>query len=428
MHHRNLISRLSLMSFLQFFVWGAWYTSVAVYMGVEGMGEVIPWAFTAQAIGALVSPFFLGMIADRFFSTEKVLGVMHLLSGAFLLLAPQFAGQATLFIAMLILHQLAYTPTLGLSNSLSFHHVENPERDFPKIRVWGTLSWIVAGFLISFVLSRFTPGGVIPEQTPLPLYMAGLAGIALGLYSFTLPHTPPPAAGQEVSARAILGVDAFQQLRSPSFYAFMLCSLLICIPLAAYYSYTQVFLGATNVQNIAATQTLGQMSELVFMLLMPLFFRRLGVKWMLLVGMLAWGVRYALFALAAPDQVFWMIAGGIILHGICYDFFFVTGQIYIDKKASPAIRSQAQGMLVFVTYGIGMLIGTQLTGYMFNNIVGTGPTTEMADWTRYWTILGVMAVAVAVFFGLVFHEKVDQARPAERKEKIPAVPVGEPGL
>ena len=426
--HRNLTARLSLLSFLQFFVWGAWYTSIAVYMGTEGMGEVIPWAFTAQAIGALVSPFFLGMVADRFFATERVLGVMHLLSGAFLLLAPQYAGAPTLFIAMLILHQLAYTPTLGLSNSLAFHHIENPERDFPRIRVWGTLSWIVAGFLISFVLSRFTPGGVIPEQTSLPLYMAGIAGIALGFYSFTLPHTPPPAAGQVVSARAILGVDAFKQLRGPSFYAFMLCSLLICIPLAAYYSYTQVFLGAANVQNIAATQTLGQMSELVFMLLMPFFFRRLGVKWMLLVGMLAWGARYALFALAAPNQVFWMIAGGILLHGICYDFFFVTGQIYIDKKATPAIRSQAQGMLVFVTYGIGMLIGTQLTGYMFNNMVGTGPEQSMADWTRYWTVLGVMATVVAIFFAIVFREKVEQSRPAPAGKAPRAVPVGEPGL
>ena len=216
--HQNLTARLSLMSFLQFFVWGAWYTSIAVYMTAEGMETVTFWAFSAQPIGAIISPFFLGLIADRYFSTEKVLGVMHLLSGAFLLLAPQFVGAPLLFIAMLMLHQLAYTPTLGLSNSLAFHHIPDPERDFPRIRVWGTFSWVFAGLFISFVLSRLAPGGTA-EQTALPLYSAGIAGLLLGLYSFTLPHTPPPAAGQRVSARAILGVDAFQQLRSPSFFA-----------------------------------------------------------------------------------------------------------------------------------------------------------------------------------------------------------------
>ncbi|MEZ4699957.1 MAG: MFS transporter [Rhodothermales bacterium] len=410
--HSNLTSRLSLLSFLQFFVWGAWYTSIAVYMSTVGMGTVTFWAFTAQPIGALISPFFLGLIADRYFSTEKVLGVMHLLSGMFLLLAPQFEGQPVLFIAMIMLHQLAYTPTLGLSNSLAFHHIPDPEKDFPKIRAWGTFSWIFAGLIMFPFILKPLAGGGVPEQTPMPLYAAGIAGILLGLYSFTLPHTPPPAAGQKVSVRSLLGIDAFQQLKSPSFIAFIVSSMLICIPLAAYYNFTQLFLGATGVENIAATQTLGQVSEMVFMLLMPLFFRRLGVKWMLLVGMLAWAVRYALFALAAPASVFWMIAAGIILHGICYDFFFVTGQIYIDKLANPSIRSQAQGMLVFATYGIGMLIGAQLSGRLFNSFMGDGTTLSMASWTQFWTIMGAMAIVVAVFFGFVFREPKKDAVPA----------------
>ena len=427
MAQSSLTARLSLLSFLQFFVWGAWYTSIAVYMSTEGMGTVTFWAFTAQPIGALVSPFFLGLIADRYFSTEKVLGVMHLLSGAFLILAPQFEGQPVLFISMLILHQLAYTPTLGLSNSLAFHHIADPEKDFPKIRVWGAFSWVFAGLFISFVLSRFAEGG-IAEATPLPLYSAGIAGILLGFYSFSLPHTPPPAAGVAVTTRSILGIDAFKQLASPSFYAFMISSLLICIPLAAYYNFTQLYLASAGVQNIAATQTMGQISEMAFMVMMPLFFRKLGVKWMLLVGMLAWSARYALFSLGAPESVFWMIALGIILHGICYDFFFVTGQIYIDKKATPGIRSQAQGMLVFVTYGIGMLIGAQLAGRMYNGFLEPGAEAlTMPAWAQFWAILGVMALVVAVFFGLVFRDKVDQSKQAT--EHLPgALPVAEPGL
>jgi nucleoside transporter len=403
--HSNLTARLALLSFLQFFVWGAWYTSIAVYMSTKGMGTVTHWAFTAQPIGALISPFFLGLVADRFFSTEKVLGVLHLLSGLFLILAPQFEASPVMFIAMIILHQLAYTPTLGLSNSLSFRHIKDTAKEFPLIRAAGTLSWIVAGlFVIPFILKPMASGG-IPEETPLPLYAAGIAGILLGLYSFTLPHTPAPAAGQKVSIRSILGMDAWQQLKSPSFYAFIVSSMLICIPLATYYNFTQLFLGASGVQNIAATQTMGQVSEIVFMLLMPMFFRRLGVKWMLLVGMLAWALRYVLFALAAPASVFWMIAFGIILHGICYDFFFVTGQIYIDKLANPGIRSQAQGMLVFATYGIGMLIGAQLSGRLYNSFLGGQTTMAPADWTQFWMIMAVMAVVVAVFFGVMFKEK-----------------------
>jgi hypothetical protein len=232
-----------------------------------------------------------------------------------------------------------------------------------------------------------------------------VASLVLGAYSFTLPHTPPRAAGQAVSARTLLGFDAFKQLGSRPFYVFIASSFLICIPLAAYYNFTQLYLGAARVENIAATQTLGQMSEMVFMFLMPFFFARLGVKWMLLVGMGAWVVRYALFALAAPDAIFWMIALGILLHGICYDFFFVTGQIYVDKKSSPAIRGQAQGFLVFVTYGVGMLIGAQVAGNLYNRYLAGAPTLSLERWHDFWWIPAGFAAVVMIFFALFFHDR-----------------------
>ncbi len=358
-------TRLGIMMFLQFFVWGAWYTSIAVYMTAEGMGDLTHWPFTVNPIAAIAAPFFLGLVADRYFSTEKVLGVLHILGGLVLLTVPQFSGAPVVFVLLLLLYNLCYMPTLGLANSLAFHNITDQEKHFPLIRVFGTIGWIVAGLFISLGLRTFVMGESLPEQTPLPLYTAAVTSLVLGLYSFSLPHTPPPAAGEKVSPRSILGLDALKALGSRPFYVFLGASLLISIPLAAYYNFTQLFLEATGFQNIAGTQTLGQMSEVIFMLLMPVLFVRLGVKWMLVAGMGAWVLRYVLFALAAPSEVFWMIILGILLHGICYDFFFVTGQIYVDKKSTPAIRGQAQGMLVLVTYGLGMLIGAQAAGNLF---------------------------------------------------------------
>jgi len=406
---RFLGARLSAMMFLEFFIWGAWYTSVAVYMAAEGMGTLTHWPYTVNPIAAIAAPFFLGLIADRYFATEKVLGVLHLLGGLVLLMVPQFSGAPVAFILLLLLYNLCYMPTLGLANSLAFHHIQSQEKQFPLIRVFGTIGWIVAGLFVSFVLKAFVAEGRLPEQTPLPLYTAAVASILLGLYSFTLPHTPPPAAGQPVSIRSIAGLDALQQLGSKPFYVFLVSSFLICIPLAAYYNFTQLFLEATGFQNIAGTQTLGQMSEVVFMLLMPVFFARLGVKWMLLVGMGAWVLRYVLFALAAPSMIFWMIILGILLHGICYDFFFVTGQIYVDKKSRPEIRGQAQGMLVLVTYGLGMLIGAQVAGNLYNSFLNGAESLSLEAWQQFWFIPAAFAAVVMVLFGLLFNDRVEQA-------------------
>ncbi len=402
--NRALSARLSAMMFLQFFIWGAWYTTIAVYMTKSGMETLTHWPYTVNPIAAIIAPFFLGLIADRYFATEKVLGVLHLLGGVVLLAAPQTIANPQLFILLLLLYNLCYMPTLGLSNSLAFHNITDQEKQFPLIRVFGTIGWIVAGLFISFVLGRFVTE--LPEGTALPLYTAGVASILLGVYSFTLPHTPPSGAGRKVSVRSIVGLDALEQLGSRPFYVFIISSLLICIPLAAYYNFTQIFLGAAGVRNIAATQTLGQMSEVVFMLLMPLFFVRLGVKKMLLVGMGAWVLRYVLFALGAHGSVFWMIAGGILLHGICYDFFFVMGQIYVDKKSTAAIRGQAQGLFVFVTYGVGMLIGAQVAGNVYNRFLAGSTGLTLDQWHNFWLIPAAFAAVVMLFFGLAFRDRV----------------------
>jgi nucleoside transporter len=396
-------ARLSTMMFLEFFIWGAWYTTIAVYMTNRGMETLTYWPYTVNPIAAFLAPFFLGLVADRYFATERVLGVLHLLGGVVMFVVPQFTGSPTVFILLLLLYNLCYMPTLGLANSLAFHHIQAQEKQFPLIRVFGTIGWIVAGLFISWVLSPLS--GKVAEQTALPIYTTAAASIVLGLFSFTLPHTPPPAAGQRVSVRSIVGLDALAQLGDRPFYVFITASFLLCIPLAAYYNFTQIFLGNAGVTKIAATQTFGQMSEVGFMLLMPLMFVRLGVKRMLMVGMAAWVLRYALFALAAPAAIFTLILIGILLHGVCYDFFFVTGQIYVDKRSTPAIRGQAQGLLVLVTYGLGMFIGAQLAGRVYTRMLGGASSLTLAQWPSFWVLPAAFAAVVLILFAALFRPK-----------------------
>jgi nucleoside transporter len=413
---KGVNGRLSVMMFLQFFVWGAWYTTIAVYMTNQGMGTLTHWPFTVNPVAAIAAPFFVGLVADRYFATERVYGVLHLLGGILLLVAPRTAGNPTLFIVMLLLYNLCYMPTLALSSSLAFHNIADQEKQFPRIRVWGTIGWIVAGLFISFGLRAFVSGAQ-PEQTPMPLYTAGIVSLLLAVFTFTLPHTPPPARGQVISARSIIGLDAFKQLGSRPFYVFIVSALLICIPLAAYYNFTQLYLEAARVRNIAATQTLGQMSETLFMFAMPVLFARWGVKRMLLAGMAAWVVRYLLFAAGAPDAVYWMIALGILLHGICYDFFFVTGMIYVDKKSTSAIRGQAQGFFVFVTYGVGMLIGAQVAGNVYNRFLAGATALTLEQWRSFWLLPAGFAAVVLIFFGFAFNDREAEAK---RRAGVPA--------
>jgi nucleoside transporter len=389
--------RLGIMMFIQFFVWGAWYVSAGPYMSANNMAGMIPWAYTVGPIAAVISPLFLGLIADRYFASERVLGTMHFL-GALALIAAPFAAQQspTLFIVMLFLHMLCYMPTLGLTNTLALHNMQVPEKEFPIVRVFGTIGWIAANWAVSLAGADKTAG---------QFYIAGGAGIALLLYSFALPHTPPPLKGKQASIGSLLGFDALGLLRYPSFAVFVIASFLVCIPLAAYYNYGGVYVGKVGFEKIAGTMSFGQVSEIVFMLLMPMFFARLGVKWMLLSGMLAWAVRYGLFSAADENNVKWMVFLGILLHGICYDFFFVTGFIYTDKRASKEIRGQAQGLLVLITQGLGLGLGAQIMGRIVAAYTTKAPDgAEVVDWGAVWLIPAIAAAVIMVAFGLLFRD------------------------
>jgi nucleoside transporter len=394
------------MMFLQFFVWGAWYATGGNYMRSHGMTDAIYLAYMASPIGSIVAPFFLGMIADRFFPVQKVLGVMHILSGVFVLGAPLVAehlSSTPLFLAFLLVHMLCYMPTVGLAMATAFHLLSEKERDFPRVRVFGTLGWIAAGIIVSRLLQG--------DTTALPMYISGAAGLLMGVYSFTLPHVPPPGAGKRFSVRDIVGLDALSELNSRPFAIFIASVLLTSIPLATYFAYVPVFLRDASVANPAFKMTFGQMSEVLFLLLLPWFFLRLGVKWVLLLGMTAWIVRYGLFALGAPDAVTWMLIVGICLHGPCYDFVYVAGQVYIDRQASPRIRAQAQGLFVLVTYGIGQGLGTLAAGRVFNSIMlgATGPAA-LQQWQTFWILPLVFAVIVTVMFVAGFREDASAKR------------------
>ena len=385
-------AKLSVMMFLQFFVWGAWSVPLGTYLGeaLQFQGQQIGLVFGTTAVAAMISPFFVGMVADRYFATEKLLALLHTAGGVVLF----FVATRTAFPAFygaLLLYALCYMPTLALTNSLSFRQMDEPAREFPRIRVLGTIGWIAAGLLVGFLQL---------EDTARPLQIGAAASVALGLYCLLLPHTPPVAATR-VTARDVLGLDALKLLREPSFAVFVVGSLLVCIPLQFYYTFANPFLNEIGVVNAAGKMTLGQVSEIGFMLAMPFFFRRLGVKGMLLVGMAAWVSRYLLFAWGDNGAMVWMLYGGILLHGICYDFFFVTGQIYVDQKAPPDLRAAAQGLIAFVTLGVGMFIGSWLSGLVVDlYVAGDGHA-----WDRIWIVPAVWAAAVLALFALFFRER-----------------------
>ena len=349
--------QLSAMMFLQFFVWGAWYVTAPNYLGTIGFGAAdFGWTYSVGPLAGIISPFFVGMIADRFFAAQRVMGVMHfgggiLMLGATYLMKSEDPSPSTINL-VLFGYMLTYYPTLALSNTLAMKNMTNPDKEFPLIRVFGTIGWIAAGLLLS----------ALAWDTSISMfYLTSVAALALGVVSFMLPHTPPAESSGKITMGQILGLDALVLLKNRSYLIFMISSFLICIPLAFYYQIASRVVEMTGLP-IGQTMSYGQMSEIFFMVIMPFFFARLGVKWMLAVGMLAWVVRYGLFAIGAPSEVRWMILTGVIIHGICYDFFFVTGQIYTDKFAPKPIRAQAQGMLVLFTLGLGMFIGAQIAG------------------------------------------------------------------
>ena len=389
--------KLSVLMFLQYFVWGSWYVTMGTWLGqtLHFSGEQIGLAFGTTALAAMISPFFMGMVADRFLATEYVLAGLHIV-GAFLLFYASLQTTFGAFYGVLLLYTLCYMPTLALSNSISFHQMKDPGSEFPAIRVLGTIGWIVAGLAI---------GTLGLEATATPLKLAAAGSLVLGAFCLALPHTPPQTQSRPRLAD-MLGLDALKLLGERSFAVFVIGSFLVCIPLQFYYAFANLFLNELNVTNAAGKMTLGQMSEIFFMLVMPWFFRRLGVKYMLLVGMAAWTARYLLFAYGNSGDLVWMLYAGILLHGICYDFFFVTGQIYVDRRAPGNLRAAAQGLIAFVTLGVGMFIGSWVSGRVVDAFA-TGASGHA--WDRVWMVPAAGAAAVLLLFAFFFRSADEPA-------------------
>ncbi len=379
--------------FLQYFVWGAWFVPLGTYLRtLDFSGEQIGLAVGTTAVAAMVSPFFVGMVADRFFATERILAVLHI-AGGFALAAASLQTSFASFYIILLIYALCFMPTLALTNSLSFRHMSDPGQEFPAVRVLGTIGWIAAGLAVGYLRL---------EATAAPMQIGASASILLGLFCLLLPHTPPTnGTDTSTTIHNILGLDALQLLKERTFAIFVVGSFLICIPLQFYYAFANPFLNEIGVDNAAGKMTLGQMSEIGFMLLMPWFLIRLGVKKLLLIGMFAWTVRYLLFAYGNPGAGMWMLYGGILLHGICYDFFFVTGQIYVDKKAPPNLRAAAQGFIAFVTLGIGGFIGTWLSGRIVDQYALVGESVSHR-WSDIWIIPAAAAFLVFLLFAVFF--------------------------
>lgn len=390
---RMLVPRLSLMMFLQFFIWGSWSVTLGLVMTQHNMSLLIGDAFSAGPIASILSPFVLGMLVDRFFPSQKVLAVMHLAGAVILWFVPQavVAENGGLLIALLFGYTLCYMPTLALTNNIAFYSLASSEKSFPVVRVFGTIGWIVAGVFIGV-------GGIASSVAIFTL--AASSSVALAIYSLTLPHTPAPAKGLPFHLRDLLCADAFALLKMRHFFIFSLCATLISIPLGTYYAFTASWLADAGVKNVSTLMSFGQMSEIFFMLVIPLLFRRLGVKIMLLVGMSAWFVRYALFAMGMGEEGRALIWLGILLHGVCYDFFFVVGFIYTDRIAGEKVKGQAQSMIVMFTYGIGMLLGSQISGALYNHLVAG--QVSAANWALFWWIPAIAAAAIAVLFLFTF--------------------------
>jgi len=391
--------QLSSMMWLQYFIWGCWYVTMGTYLmqTLKFDGVQVGHAYGTFAIAAMISPFFMGMIADKYFATERLLAVLHLVGAGLLywLSEVQTFGN---FYVILLAYTLCYTPTIALTNAISFSQLEDPGKDFPGLRVLGTIGWIFAGLTIGFL-------GI--EDSGMVFKIASVCSVVLGLYCFALPHVPPKKNQESKSFAQILGLDAFSLLKKNDFAIMIISSVLICIPLMFYYSFTNPYFNEVGMVNAAGKMTMGQMSEILFMLVMPFFFKRLGVKKMVLIGMAAWVARYLLFAFGNNDELVWMFYLGIILHGICYDFFFVTGQIFVDKRAPKHLQNSAQGLITFATYGLGFYIGTLASGKIVDlYLIGE----NMHDWKMIWLYPAVFSGIVMVFFAMFFKDKLNEQK------------------
>jgi nucleoside transporter len=389
------------MMFLEFFIWGAWFVTMGSYLAntLDASGAQIGLAYSTQSWGAIIAPFIIGLIADKYFNAERLLGIIHL-AGAVLMYLAYRADDFTAFYPYLLGYMILYMPTLALVNSISFRQMDDPSRHFGRIRVWGTIGWIIAGLAISYLFAWDSQEGIASGALRRTFLMAAIASVVLGLFSFVLPATPPKAGG-ESGLKQLLGLDALSLLKDRNFLTFFVASILICIPLAFYYQHANQFMTEIQVANATGKQTIGQMSEVLFMLAIPFFLLRVGMKGTLLIGMAAWAARYVLFAFGNSGELQFMLIIGIALHGICYDFFFVSGQIYTDSKAGERYKSAAQGLITLATYGVGMLIGFFIAG----RITDAYADGAFHDWRTIWLYPAAFAAVVFVLFALTFREK-----------------------
>ena len=388
--------QLSSMMFLEFFIWGGWFVTMGTFLSqsFKASGSQLATAYETQSIGAIIAPFIIGLIADRYFSAQKILGFLHLI-GALLLYLAGSSDSFISFYPFILMYMILYMPTLALVNSVAFRQMKDPSKEFPPIRVFGTVGWIIAGLIIGYL------GWESQKLLENTFYVTASASLILGIFSFTLPNTPPTADKGDYSISKILGLDALSLLKDKKYLIFFISSILICIPLAFYYQHANQFLNEIGMPKAAAVMTLGQISEALFILLLPIFLKRYGIKTTLIVGMLAWVLRYLLFAYGDVGQGTWMLILGVVLHGICYDFFFVSGQIYTDFKAGEQFKSSAQGLITLATYGLGMLIGFRIAG----NITDLYATSSGHDWTQIWMLPSGFALFVLIFFIITFKDE-----------------------
>ncbi|MFN8239976.1 MAG: nucleoside permease [Bacteroidales bacterium] len=383
---------LSSMMFLQYYIWGSWYVTMGTFMTkyLGSTGIQIGAAYSALAIATMISPFFVGMIADRFFSAQRVMGILHLTGGLLLYIASRTDTNSA-FYWIIMLYSLAYMPTIALSNSVAFRQMTDPGKQFPVVRVFGTVGWVIAGFMIATL-------GI--EQTPNTFAMASIVSLALGVFSFFLPDTPPQATTPS-SARSVLGIDALMLFKDKPYLIFFIAAIFVCIPLSFYFGFANLYLNQSGMTDPAGKMVMGQISEALFILAIPFLFNRIGVKKMLMIGMTAWILRYLCFAFGNMGANLWMLYAGIILHGVCYDFFFVTGYMYTEKKSNERIKNAAQGLFTFVTYGLGMFIGTWFSGFV-TTYYSEG---QVYQWPQIWYVPAYIAVAVLICFIFFFKEK-----------------------
>lgn len=400
------------MMFLEFFIWGGWFVTLGTFLSKNLHATDFEMAnvFSTQSLGAIIAPFIVGMIADRYFNAERILGVLHLV-GAVLMYQMYGATDMSTFYPYVLAYMILYMPTLALTSSVSFRQLTNPEKQFSGIRIWGTIGWIIAGLVISYFWDAKASEGALKNT----FLLSGIASLVLGIFSFALPKTPPVKLeeGEKPSFASIIGLDAIKLLKDKNFLIFFISSVLICIPLAFYYSNANPFLSEIGLENATGKMTIGQGSEVLFLLALPIFFTRFGFKKTILVGMLAWVIRYLLFAYGNAGELSFMLLIGIALHGICYDFFFVSGQIYTDSKAGVKYKSAAQGLITLATYGVGQLIGFWVAGYVGDKYKAMKATDLAGFWNHTWVVPAIIAAVVFfIFLALFKDEKIDSTNAA----------------